>query len=68
MGMPAQQVGGSAKMVSPIRYYLMKELWEMVFLGFAVVVLILSPVLPDSGIALGNGFVQFIYWVLSYIV
>ena len=68
MGMPAQQVGGSAKMVSPIRYYLMKELWELVFLGFAVVVLILSPVLPDSGIALGNGFVQFIYWVLSYIV
>lgn len=68
MGMPSQQVGGSAKMVSPIRYFLMKQIWEMVALGFAVVVLILSSVLPDSGIALGNGFVQVIYWILSYIV
>lgn len=68
MGMPAQQVGGSAQMVSPIRYFLMKQIWEMVALGFAVVVLILSSVLPDSGIALGNGFVQVIYWALSYIV
>lgn len=68
MGMPTQQVGGSAKMVSPIGYFLRKQLWEMVYLGFAVVVLILSPVLPDSGIALGNGFVQVVYWLLSYIV
>lgn len=62
-----QQVGGSAKPITPIRYYLQKQAWEIVCLGIAIIVLVLSPVLFDTGIAFGNGISQVLYWVLSQI-
>lgn len=62
-----QQVGGSAKPITPIRYYLQKQAWEIVCLGIAIIVLILSPVLFDTGIAFGNGISQIIYWLTSQI-
>lgn len=60
-----QQVGGSAKPITPIRYYLQKQALELVFLGVAIVILVLSPVLFDTGIAFGNGISQIIYWLTS---
>lgn len=62
-----QQVGGSAKPITPIRYYLQKQALELVFLGVAIVILVLSPVLFDTGIAFGNGISQIIYWLTSQI-
>ena len=62
-----QQVGGSAKPITPIRYYLQKQALELVFLGVAIVILVLSPVLFDTGIAFGNGISQILYWVTSQI-
>ena len=62
-----QQVGGSAKPITPIRYYLQKQAWEIVCLGIAIIVLILSPVLFDTGIAFGNGISQILYWLTSQI-
>lgn len=62
-----QQVGGSAKPITPIRYYLQKQALELVFLGVAIVILVLSPVLFDTGIAFGNGLSQILYWLTSQI-
>lgn len=62
-----QQVGGSAKPITPIRYYLQKQAWEIVCLGIAIIVLVLSPVLFDTGIAFGNGLSQILYWLMSQI-
>ena len=62
-----QQVGGSAKPITPIRYYLQKQALELVFLGVAIVILVLSPVLFDTGISFGNGISQIIYWLTSQI-
>ena len=62
-----QQVGGSAKPITPIRYYLQKQALELVALGVAIILLVLSSVLVDTGIAFGNGLSQIIYWLLSQI-
>ena len=48
-------------------YYLQKQALELVFLGVAIVILVLSPVLFDTGIAFGNGISQIIYWLTSQI-
>lgn len=62
-----QQVGGSAKPITPIRYYLQKQALELVALGVAIILLVLSSVLVDTGIAFGNGLSQVLYWLLSQI-
>lgn len=62
-----QQVGGSAKPITPIRYYLQKQALELVALGVAIILLVLSSVLVDTGIAFGNGLSQLLYWLLSQI-
>ena len=62
-----QQVGGSAKPITPIRYYLQKQALELIALGVAIILLVLSPVLFDTGIAFGNGLSQIIYWLTSQI-
>lgn len=62
-----QQVGGSAKPITPIRYYLQKQALELVALGVAIILLVLSSVLVDTGIAFGNGLSQVLYWILSQI-
>ena len=62
-----QQVGGSAKPITPIRYYLQKQGLELVALGVAIILLVLSSVLVDTGIAFGNGLSQVLYWLLSQI-
>lgn len=62
-----QQVGGSAKPITPIRYYLQKQALKLVALGVAIILLVLSSVLVDTGIAFGNGLSQVLYWLLSQI-
>lgn len=68
MGVGAQQMGGSAKPVRPIPYYLRAQAIDLVLIGVALVILVFSSVLFDTGLKLGNGLAQLIEWGISYVL
>lgn len=58
----------SSSVVNPYTFYLKQQAVAMVALGVSIVVLVLSSVLFNTGINLGNAAVQLIEWIMSYIV
>lgn len=59
---------GAAKPVNPYTFFLKQQVVSIIALGISIVVLVLSSVLFDTGISLGNAFVQILQWLLSYLV
>lgn len=68
MAFGGQAQGASAEPVRPVPYYLKAQAVDMVLIGVAVVLLVLSSVLFNTGIDLGNAAASAIQWMVEKVI